>query len=101
MVMLMKEYDLGNKTIREVVTEFVLPETREYGVSMAGVMKKYYHDYIGRAGFYVSFPWDSNFGRLVTALSGTYSTTFFCRFFVLLFFAFVFSLLSANEIQTI
>ncbi|CAK9029860.1 Nephrocystin-3, partial [Durusdinium trenchii] len=70
---LLEEHELGGKTTREVVTEFVLPQTTDYGCSLAGLMKRSFPRLVGRASHYVVHAWDGSFERLVRTLEAVAS----------------------------
>ncbi len=65
---LLIDHDLKDMTTRQVVENFVLPQTADYGCSLAGLMKRSFPETVGRATHYIIHPWDANFGRLVEAL---------------------------------
>ena len=66
---LVHEHELGGLTTREVVESFVLPQTYDYGCSLAGLMKRSFPARVGAATHYVVHSWDCNFARLVEMLA--------------------------------
>mmetsp|Transcript_16743 Transcript_16743/g.30746 ORF Transcript_16743/g.30746 Transcript_16743/m.30746 type:complete len:801 (+) Transcript_16743:291-2693(+) len=75
---LLLDHELEHMTSRQVVSQFVLPQTADYECSLAGLMKRSFPHTVKKATHYVIHPWDANFGRLIQMLisvDAAYRTT--------------------------
>jgi tetratricopeptide (TPR) repeat protein len=61
--------NLANYTIREVVEEYICPQTLNANCSLSSLLFDIQPDYVGKATHYVIHPWNAKFGRLVKALN--------------------------------
>jgi hypothetical protein len=66
---LLKKQKLGGElTTRQVVKQYIYPQTFNSKCSLSGLLRVLHPQSVGRATHYVIHPWDGNFERLVLAL---------------------------------